>query len=47
MQTYDISIASIFNVPIEDTRDLSVNYIEVVKDILKLNYGAVRNPVVR
>jgi hypothetical protein len=46
LQTYNSGIASIFNVPIEDTRDVSVNYVGVVKDILKLNYGALHNPVI-
>jgi hypothetical protein len=46
LQTYNSSIASIFNVPTKDARDVSVNYVGVVKDILKLNYGALHNPVI-
>jgi hypothetical protein len=46
MQTYDSGVASIFDVPTEDARDVSVNYVEVLKDILKLDYGPLRNPVI-
>jgi hypothetical protein len=46
MQTYNSGIASIFSVPTKDAKDVSVNYIGVVKDTLKLNYGAVGNLVV-
>jgi hypothetical protein len=46
LQTYNSGIASIFNVPTKDTRDVFVNYVGVVKDILKLNYGALHNPVI-
>jgi hypothetical protein len=46
LQMYNSGIASIFNVPTEDARDVSVNYVGVVKNILKLNYGALHNPVI-
>jgi hypothetical protein len=46
MQTYDSGIASIFDVPTEDARDVSVNYVGVLKDILKLDYRLLRNPVI-
>jgi hypothetical protein len=46
MQTYDSGVASIFDVPTEDAQDVSVNYVGVLKDILKLDYGPLRNPVI-
>jgi hypothetical protein len=45
MQTYDCGVASVFQVPMVDARDLSVNYVGVLKDILKLDYGPVRTPI--
>jgi hypothetical protein len=42
MQTYDSGVASIFDVPTEDARDVSVNYVGVLKDILKLDYGLLQ-----
>jgi hypothetical protein len=48
MQTYDSGIASVFAVPTEDARDVSVNYVGVLKDILilKVDYGPMRQPVI-
>jgi hypothetical protein len=46
MQTYDIGIASIFQVPGADTTEMSLNYVGVVKDILKLDYGPLHTPVI-
>jgi hypothetical protein len=46
MQTYDNGIASIFAVPTEDARDMSVNYVGVLKDILELDYGPMRQLVI-
>jgi hypothetical protein len=46
MQTYDSGVASIFDVPTEDARGVSVNYVGVLKDILKLDYGPLRNLVI-
>jgi hypothetical protein len=46
MQTYDSGVASVFQVPIIDARDLSMNYVGVLKDILKLDYGPVWTPIV-
>jgi hypothetical protein len=45
MQTYDKDIASLFDVPTEDARDILVNYVGVLKDILKPNYGPMRTLV--
>jgi hypothetical protein len=46
LQTYNSSVASVFHVPTEDARDVAVNYVGVVKDILKLDYGLVHTPVI-
>jgi hypothetical protein len=46
MQTSNSGVASVFQVPMVDARDLSVNYVEVLKDILKLHYGPVRTPII-
>ena len=46
MQMYNSGIASIFNIPTEDAKDVSINFIEVVKDTLKLNYGTMCNLVI-
>ena len=46
MQTYDNGIASVFVVPIEDAWNVLVNYVGVVKDILKLDYGPMCQPVI-
>jgi hypothetical protein len=39
MQTYDCRVASVFQVPTSDAQIVSVNYVGVLQDILKLNYG--------
>jgi hypothetical protein len=36
----------VFHLPTKDTRDVAVNYVGVVKDILKLDYGPVHTPVI-
>jgi hypothetical protein len=36
----------VFQVPTVDARDLSVNYVGVLKDILKLDYSPVRTPII-
>jgi hypothetical protein len=36
MQTYDSGVASLFTIPTVDARDVSVNYVGVVKDIFSL-----------
>jgi hypothetical protein len=46
LQTYDSGMASVFQVPIDDAQDVSMNYVGVVKDILKLDYGAVNSPMI-
>jgi hypothetical protein len=42
MQTYDSGVASVFDVPTTDARDVSVHYVGVLKDIFKLDYGPLR-----
>jgi hypothetical protein len=46
MLTYDSRVASVFQVSTEDATDVSVNYVGVVKDILKLDYGPILRPIV-
>jgi hypothetical protein len=46
IQTYNSGIASIFAVSTEDAQDVSVNYVGVLKDILKVDYGPMRQPVI-
>jgi hypothetical protein len=46
LQTYDSGVTSIFEVPTTETTDVSVNYVGVVKDILKLDYGPLSRPIV-
>jgi hypothetical protein len=46
LQIYDAGMASIFHVPIEDARELSINYVGILKDILKLNYGPLHIPTI-
>jgi hypothetical protein len=45
LQTYDSGIASIFHVPTKDAREVSINYVGVLKDILKLDYGPLHTHV--
>jgi hypothetical protein len=40
------SSASVFQVSMADARDVSVNHVKVVKDILKLDYGPLSSPVI-
>ena len=44
--TYDSGVASVFQVPVDDARDVAVNYVGIVKDILKLDYGPLNTPVI-
>lgn len=46
MQTYDCGIASIFEVSTIHAIDVFINYVGVVKDILKLDYGLLSRPIV-
>jgi hypothetical protein len=46
LQTYNSGVASVFQVPGEDAANVAVNYVGVVKDILKLDYGPIHIPVI-
>jgi hypothetical protein len=46
MQTYDSGVAFVFQVRVADATEVSVNYVGVLKDILKLDYSPVHAPVV-
>jgi hypothetical protein len=46
MQTYDSGIASVFDVPTEDAQDVSINYVGMLRDILKLDYEPMLTPVI-
>jgi hypothetical protein len=47
LQTYDSGIASIFEMPYVDSEsEVSLNYVGVLQDILKLDYGPLRTPVI-
>jgi hypothetical protein len=43
---YDSGIASVLDVSTEDVRDVLVNYVGVLKDMLKLNYGPMHTLVI-
>ena len=45
-QTYNCRVASVFQVPSVDARDVSVHYVGVLKDILKLDYRPTHSPIV-
>ena len=45
-QTYNSGVASVFEVPSTDARDVLVNYVGVLKDILKLDYGPLHTPII-
>ena len=47
LQTYDSGIASIFEVPNVDSQsEVSLNYVGVLQDILKLDYGPLQTAVI-
>jgi len=45
-QTYDSRVALVFQVPTADAREVSVNYVGVLQDILKLDYGPLHTPII-
>ena len=46
LQTYDNGIASICEVPTIDSQsEVSLNYVGVLQDIMKLDYGPLRTPI--
>ena len=47
LQIYDSGIASMFEMPAADSEyEVSLNYVGVLQDILKLDYGPLRTPVI-
>jgi hypothetical protein len=46
MLAYDSGVASVFEVPTRDATDVSVNYVGIVKDIFKFDYGPLSRPIV-
>ena len=46
LQTYDIAVASIFHIPTEDARKLSINHVGILKDILELDYRPLHTLVI-
>jgi hypothetical protein len=46
LQTYNVGVASIFHMPTEDAREVSINYVGVLKDILELDYGPLHTLVI-
>jgi len=46
MITYDNGVVFVFNVPITNARDVAMNYMGMLKDILKLDYRPMHAPVV-
>ena len=46
LKTYDNGVASVFHMPAMGSKEVTLNYVGVLKDILKLNYGPLRTPVI-
>jgi hypothetical protein len=46
MQTFDSGVTLVFDMLIIDVRDLSVNFVGILKDIFKLDYGPLHTHVV-
>ena len=46
LQTYDSGVASVFHMSSTETEPTTLNYVGVLKDILKLNYGPLRTPII-
>jgi hypothetical protein len=46
MVIYNSGVASIFEVPTKDVRDVFFHYVGVLKDILKLDYDLLHTPVI-
>jgi hypothetical protein len=47
LQTYDSGIASLFEMPTANSQsEVSLHYVGVLQDILKLDYGPLRTPVI-
>ena len=46
LQTYDSGIASVFHMPSMGSQEVSLNYVGILQDILKLNYGPLHTPII-
>jgi len=46
LSTYDSGIALVFDMPSIDIRDVSMNYVRILENIFKLDYGLVRTPMI-
>jgi hypothetical protein len=46
LKTYDSGVASVFHMPFVGSEDVTLNYVGVLKNILKLNYGPIRTHVI-
>jgi hypothetical protein len=46
LKTYDSGVASVFHMPSVGSEEVTLNYVGVLKDIPKLDYGPLRTPVI-
>jgi hypothetical protein len=46
LKTYDNGVASVFHMPSVGSEEVTLNYVGVLKDILKLDYGPLCTPVI-
>jgi hypothetical protein len=46
LKIYDSGVASVFHMPSVGSKEETLNYVGVLKDILKLNYGPIRTSVI-
>ena len=46
LKAYDIGVASVFHMPSMSSEEVTLNYVGVLEDILKLNYGPLRTPII-
>ena len=46
LKAYDNGVASVFHTPSVGVEEVTLNYVGVLKDILKLNYGPLRTPLI-
>jgi hypothetical protein len=46
LQTYDDGVASVFHMSSTESESTTLNHVGVLMDILKLNYGPLRTPII-
>ncbi len=46
LQKIDNGVAFVFDMPTVDVHEVFVNYVGILKDIFKLDYGLVHNPMI-